>query len=242
MPKLYLVGSGPGDPELITVKALKAIENADAILYDSLANTELLKNAKPDCTKIFSGKRGGEKSVAQEEINQNIIDLAKKVDRIVRLKGGDPMIFGRSFEEITWARDHGIEVEVIPGISSFNAFSSIFQAPITKRKESYGFWIISATTHLRDISDEVAIAAKSSSNIIIFMGLYRLSSIVDELKRHKSLDHPIGVFQGVSTDAQLYTIGTLNNIQKKAEEKGLKSPALVVIGKVLLDIDENNRP
>lgn len=236
MPKLYLIGSGPGDPDLITRKGLKILQTADVVLYDSLAPKELLDETKESCELIFAGKRGGIKSITQEEINQKILEAAKHATIIVRLKGGDPMIFGRSFEEIEWARKHGIEVEVVPGISTLNAFAASYQAPITKREEHYGFWVVSATTHLRELSEEIRIAAQSSSNILIFMGLHKLENIVEEFLKYKASDFPIGIFQNISMQNARHTIGTLADIEMKAKNGKFEAPALVVIGNVLNDI------
>src|SRR4051812_47235261 len=116
--KLTLVGAGPGDPELITLKAVKALQSADAILYDSLASEVLLEYAKKDCVLLYVGKRHGCKSAKQEAIHDLIVHCAQKYGHVVRLKGGDPFVFGRGYEELEHARQHGIEVEVIPGISS----------------------------------------------------------------------------------------------------------------------------
>ena len=237
-PKLTLVGSGPGDPDLITLKGIKAIKNAEVILYDSLAPLELLNYTSESCVKVFAGKRMGKPSIRQQKINELIVSYAKTHQNIVRLKGGDPMVFGRSFEEIETAKKAGIEVEIIPGISSFSAFASAYQAPITKRKACYGFWVISATTHLLELSNEIKIAAQSSSTVIIFMGLNKLSDIVNEFLQHKEKEYPIGLFQAIGTDEETCVIGTLENIVALKEKNNIITPTLIVVGNAVNYIDK----
>ena len=141
-PKLTLVGAGPGDPDLISVKGVKALKQANVILYDALIDPILLNYAKKDCQKVYVGKRAGIHSLSQEEINQLIVDYALKFGHVVRLKGGDPFVFGRGFEELLFATTNGLEIAVIPGITSAIAVPAIQGIPITSRGINESFWVL----------------------------------------------------------------------------------------------------
>ena len=147
-PKLTLVGAGPGDPDLITLKGIKALNEAKVVLYDALANEALLSHAPQDALKIFVGKRGGKRSVPQERINQLILSYASVFGNVVRLKGGDPFIFGRGKEELDFAKRFGIEIEVVPGISSATGLTATQGISLTERGIADGFWVLTAS--LRD--------------------------------------------------------------------------------------------
>ncbi len=165
-----LVGAGPGDAELITLKAIKALKQADAILYDALANDELLEYAKNTCLKIFVGKRFGCHALSQQEINMQIIDYATRHGRVVRLKGGDPFVFGRAMEEIEAIRNAGIPFEVIPGISSALAVPASQLIPLTCRGLNESFWVTTGTVQSGEISPDIKLAAQSSATVIIING------------------------------------------------------------------------
>ena len=145
-PKLTVVGAGPGDLDLITLKAIKALESADVILYDALVNDELLKYTSSNSEKIFVGKRKGCYTYEQEQINELIVSRAKSDGHVVRLKGGDPFIFGRGAEEIDYVRQFNIETAMVPGISSALAVPAYQGIPLTKRNASESFWVIAGTT------------------------------------------------------------------------------------------------
>ena len=156
-PVLSLVGAGPGDPELITLKAIKVIRQADVILYDALANEELLNYASPNAITRFVGKRYGCHALSQSEINQLILDYAFSHGRVVRLKGGDPFVFGRAMEEIETARNHGIAVEIISGISSAIAVPASQMIPLTCRGINESFWVTTSTTQNGGISPDISL-------------------------------------------------------------------------------------
>ena len=170
-PKLTLVGAGPGDVDLITVKAIRVLKTADVVLYDALVNEELLEYINADAEIIFVGKRRGCYRYQQEQINELIVALANSKGHVVRLKGGDPFIFGRGAEEMEYAASFGIETAFVPGISSSLAVPAYQNIPLTKRGSSESFWIITGTTKDHKISSDVALAAKSNATVVVLMGM-----------------------------------------------------------------------
>jgi uroporphyrin-III C-methyltransferase len=230
---LQLVGAGPGDPELITLKALKAIVHADVILFDALANESLLENAKPGALKKFVGKRFGCHALSQQEINHLIIDYATKFRRIVRLKGGDPFVFGRALEEIEAAKAHGIEVEVIPGISSAIAVPASQMIPLTARGVNESFWVTTGTTRSGKISDDIRLAAQSSATVVILMAMSKLEEIMDIFKDFGKSETPVAVIQDGTTAKEKMVIGSVKDIAYRAQYAGLSNPAIIVVGEVV---------
>lgn len=170
-PRLTLVGAGPGDADLITLKAIKALQQADVVLYDALVNPALLEHAAAAAPKVFVGKRAGAHSLKQDEINKLIVDSAMAYGHVVRLKGGDPFVFGRGYEELAYADKFNIATEVVPGISSSIAVPELQQIPLTIRGVNESFWVITGTTSSGEISRDIPLAAQSSASVIILMGL-----------------------------------------------------------------------
>jgi len=232
-PRLTLVGAGPGDPELITIKAIKAIESADVILYDALINTALLEYANKDAEIIFVGKRKGCYSYHQEQINELIVSRAKSHGHVVRLKGGDPFIFGRGAEEIDFVRQFGIESYMVPGISSAMAVPANQGIPLTKRGASESFWVITGTTKSHKISKDVALAAKSTATIVILMGMGKLKEIVRIFSEEKKGNLPVAIVQNGTRKDEQSGFGTINTICDIVKNKKLSSPAIIVIGEVV---------
>ncbi|WP_020533929.1 uroporphyrinogen-III C-methyltransferase [Flexithrix dorotheae] len=237
LPKLTLVGAGPGDPELITLKGIKAIKNADVILYDALANKELLEYAHQDCIKIFVGKRAGKHTFQQLKINKLIVENALKYGHVVRLKGGDPFVFGRGHEELEYAMKFGISTEIVPGISSSVSVPSMQQIPLTKRGVNESFWVVTGTTRNGELSGDLKLAAQSSATVVILMGMKKLAKIRNLFSKYRSQDEPIAIIQNGTCYNEKAGIGNLANIQAIVEEKELSSPAIIVIGQVV-----NERP
>lgn len=233
IPKLTVVGAGPGDPELITLKAIKAIESADVVLYDALINEELLDYASPIAELIFVGKRKGCYSYQQDQINELIVSRAKSHGHVVRLKGGDPFIFGRGAEEIDFVRQFGVQTYVVPGISSCMAVPAYQGIPLTKRGASESFWVITGTTKSHKISADVALAAKSTATVVILMGMAKLDEIISIFSSEGKAQTPIAIIQNGTTQFERCGIGTINTIQKIVVEKQLSSPAIIVIGEVV---------
>lgn len=231
--KLTVVGAGPGDPDLITIKAIKAIESADVILYDALINEELLNYASPHAELIFVGKRKGCYAYQQDQINDLIVSRAKSHGHVVRLKGGDPFIFGRGAEEIDFVKDFGIETYMVPGISSSMAVPAYQGIPLTKRGSSESFWVITGTTKSHTISNDVALAAQSTATVVILMGMGKLEEIVSIFSAEGKSETPIAIIQNGTTQFEKCGIGTIDTIQKIVLEKQLSSPAIIIIGEVV---------
>lgn len=230
---LYLTGAGPGDPELITLKAIRVLKKADVILYDALVNEELLSYASPAALKIFVGKRFGCHALSQQEINLLIIEYGLKHRNIVRLKGGDPFVFGRAQEEIDAARSAGMRVEVVPGISSALAVPAGSMIPLTCRGVNESFWVATGTTKSGDISSDVYLAAKSSATIVLLMAMSKLDKIVDIFIEAGKRHCPVAIIQDGTTSRQRSITGTINDIALKAVYASMTNPAIIIIGEVV---------
>jgi uroporphyrin-III C-methyltransferase len=231
-PQLTLVGAGPGDPELITLKAIKALQNADAVLYDDLANEVLLQYA-PQAAHVYVGKRSGKHSSKQEEINELIVKYALEYGHVVRLKGGDPFIFGRASEEIATAENFNIPVTIVPGISSSTALPALHQVPITQRNVSEGFWVMTATVQNHRLASDLQLAAQSSATVIILMGVHKLPDIVDIYQTLGKNETPIMIIQNGSLPNEKVVIGTIDTILAIAQQAEISTPAIMVIGEVV---------
>lgn len=233
MSKLILVGAGPGDPDLITLKAIKALQTADVVLYDALASKELLTYCKPDCVLVYVGKKPGIHQYQQIFINDMIVDYARQYNKVVRLKGGDPFVFGRGHEELEHARMHGIAVEVVPGISSSVAVPAVNEIPLTKRGVNESFWVVTGTTMDHELSKDVELAAQSSATVVILMGMKRLKRIISLFSKSRGSNEAIGIIQNGTRTDQKQVFGTLDNIQTKVDNAEISSPAIIVIGEVV---------
>ena len=231
--KLSLVGAGPGDPELITLKAINAIAAADVILYDALANDTLLKYASPLAIKRFVGKRYGCHALSQQEINLLIVEYACSHGHVVRLKGGDPCVFGRAQEEIVAARTAGIEVEVIPGISSAIAVPASQMIPLTCRGINESFWVTTGTTQSGEISTDIRLAAQSSATVVILMAMSKLEAIMEIFSENGKKDTPVAIIQDGTTPKENIVIGSVKDIFFKAQYAQLANPAIIIIGEVV---------
>ncbi|MCB4798607.1 uroporphyrinogen-III C-methyltransferase [Neotamlana laminarinivorans] len=232
-PKLTVVGAGPGDEDLITLKAIKAIESANVILYDALINESLLKYASQDAELIFVGKRRGCYAYQQEQINDLIVAKAKEKGHVVRLKGGDPFIFGRGAEEIDYVRQFGLETFMVPGISSSLAVPAYQGIPLTKRGASESFWVITGTTKEHKISGDVALAAKSTATVVILMGMGKLDKIVEIFSAENKQDAHIAIIQNGTRADEKVGIGRIYNIEAIVKEQELANPAIIIIGDVV---------
>lgn len=232
-PKLTLAGAGPGDPDLITAKAIQAIGKADVILYDSLINPILLNYAPASVKKIFVGKRNDQPSFKQEHINDLIVDLAFIYGHVVRLKGGDPFIFGRGYEEIEHARLFNIETEVIPGISSSTGVLALNGIPVTHRGLSESFWVVTGTTRTGELSNDIRLAAKSTATVVILMGIKKLHEIIEVYKSAGKSKTPIAIIQNGTLPNEKTIIGTIDTIAEIAQLNNIQSPAIIVVGEVV---------
>lgn len=229
---LTVVGAGPGDIELITLKAIKVLRNADVILYDALVNEELLTYAE-NAELIFVGKRKGCYAYQQDQINELIVSRARTHGHVVRLKGGDPFVFGRGSEEMEYAAAHGLEVAMVPGISSSLSVPAYQNIPVTKRGAAESFWVITGTTKDHKLSTDVALAAKSSATVVILMGMSKLSQIVASFKYEGKYETPIAIIQNGTRENEKLGIGTIETIVKVVEDQKLSNPAIIIIGEVV---------
>jgi uroporphyrin-III C-methyltransferase len=231
--KVYLVGAGPGDPGLITVKGKRCLEAADVILYDELVNRELLDYAAAKCEIVYVGKKSGGHCADQRAIDALLIDKARQGKMVIRLKGGDPFVFGRGGEEAQAVRTAGIPVEIIPGISSAIAAPAYAGIPVTHRLHASSITIV--TGH-RASGDNVnwRELLRTVDTLVILMGLKNLRAIMDRLLAEGcSPDRPAALIQSGTLPAQRTAVGTVANIASLAEKGGFGSPAVIVVGDVV---------
>jgi len=242
---ISIVGAGPGDPELLTVKAMKRIQEADIILYDALVSDEILNLASPNTQRIYVGKiyqDGQNQTGRQEWINQLIIDLSEKGQKIVRLKSGDPMIFGRSAEEIRFCIENKLNYEVIPGVTSALGAASLYGIPLTERGKNS--MVLFGTGHYSkgefpDLEAFVSVL-KSGSPIIIFMGLNKLVQLAQRLTEQSiSGDTCVQILSKVSQPEACALECTLETINQAVETQKPSMPALVIIGKNVVRLNES---
>ena len=231
-PKLTIVGAGPGDVELITLKAIKALENADVVLYDALVNEELLQHAK-QAEIVFVGKRFGCHAYSQDQINDLIVTMAKKHGHVVRLKGGDPFVFGRGSEEIDFASQFGIEIAIVPGISSALGVPASNGISLTQRGIAESFWVITGTTSDHKLSKDVALALQSSATVVILMGMNKLDEIIALYQQNRTDDLPIAIIQNGTKSNEKKVIGTISSIAELVKDSEIASPAIIIIGEVV---------
>lgn len=231
-PKLILVGAGPGDPELISVKGLKALQAADVVMYDALVSEELLQHA-PNAVKVFCGKRAGTHYMKQEEINRQIVEHAQRYGTVVRLKGGDPFIFGRGQEELEYAEKHGIPTAIIPGISSATALATSRKIPLTKRGITESVWVTTGTTSCGALSDDIELAAQSSATVVILMGIGKLPEIVKVFLKYKPTTYPMAIIQNGTLPDEKVVCGHLVTIQDKVAKENITAPAIIIVGEVV---------
>lgn len=236
-PKLSVVGAGPGDPELITVKAVNTLRTAQVVLYDALINRELLDYA-PDAEHIFVGKRKDKHRFSQQEINELIVKYALERGHVVRLKGGDPFVFGRGSEEVAYAQKNGLKTAVVSGITSAIAVPAGLGIPLTQRGISESFWVITGTTSRRKLSKDVNLAAQSTATVVILMGMGKLKEIVEVFRSYGKEETPVGIIQNGTTVNQRAGFGRIRSIEKVVEEKKLTAPAIIVIGEVVSNADK----
>jgi len=208
------------------------LQNADVVLYDALVDPELLEYA-PQAEQIFVGKRKGCYSYQQEQINDLIVERATQGLHVVRLKGGDPFVFGRGAEEMEHAAAFGVEVEVVPGISSSVSVPASQNIPVTKRGAAESFWVITGTTKEHKLSKDVTLAAKSNATVIILMGMSKLGQIMELFKEEGKTETPVAIIQNGTRDNEKIGIGTVASIEHKAKEQQLSNPAIIVIGEVV---------
>lgn len=238
--KVYIVGAGPGDPDLITVKGLKAIQAADVILYDRLINQDLLDYAKRSAEMIYCGKLPNFHTLKQETIHHFLVKHAKSGKIVTRLKGGDPFVFGRGAEEAEALRAHNIPYEIIPGITAGISAPAYAGIPVTHREYSSSFTVI--TGHQRSSEGESIQwenVAKASDTLVIYMGMKNLPSICQRLKKHgRDENTPVAVIQWGTTNEQRTVVGTLDTIEERVTTQAITNPSIIIVGEVVKLHDE----
>ncbi len=232
-PKLILVGAGPGDPELISVKGLKALQKAKVVLYDALVHTDLLDEIPKDAVKVFVGKRAGKHSFKQEQINKLIVKYALTFGEVVRLKGGDPFVFGRGKEEVEFAANYGVENEVIPGLSSSTSLPALQGISLTQRNVNESFWVLTGTKSDGSISADLKLAAQSTATVVVLMGRRKLEQIASLYQAQGRGELPVAVIQNGSLPNEKVVLGKVSNIAQRADAKGIGTPAIIVLGEVV---------
>lgn len=232
-PRITLVGAGPGDTDLITLKGVKALKTADVVLYDALVNEELLDFAPEHATRVYVGKRSGDHTYSQDAVNKLMVDYAINYGHVVRLKGGDPFVFGRGYEELDFAALHDIPAQVIPGISSSIAVPGLQQIPVTHRGLSESFWVVTGTTASGKVSADVYEAARTKATVVVLMGIHKLAEIAGIFKNEGKNALPVAVIQSGSTKDEKVVVGIVDTIVELAEENKITSPAIIVLGEVV---------
>lgn len=233
MGKVYLVGAGPGDEKLITVKGLEKLKECDAVVYDRLASEKLLDYVREDCEKIYVGKQAGKHYRKQEEINEILAECGRKYNKVVRLKGGDSFVFGRGGEEIETLEKYHIPYEVIPGITSAIAVPECAGIPVTHRAVSRSFHVITGHTNTSQGSPayDYETLAKLEGTLVFLMGLSNLGQIAEKLmEAGKKETTPVAVIANGTTDRQQTVTGTLLSIAEEVKRSSIPSPAVIVIG------------
>lgn len=246
---VYLIGAGPGDPGLITVKGLEFIKQCDTIIYDRLGTYQLLEMVKPDCRRIYVGKQAGSHYKKQPEINEILVEEGRKGNMVVRLKGGDPFVFGRGGEEVTALLEAGIPFQVIPGITSAVAVPEVCGIPVTHRGTSRSFHVI--TGHKRadihrsdeDVLNDYAYIRNQEGTSVFLMGLNRLPQIMERLVQTGAEEHtPVAVISKGTMPGQQIVRGDIQSIADKVNDAKLESPAIIVVGEnAALDFTAPNR-
>jgi uroporphyrin-III C-methyltransferase len=232
-----LVGAGPGDPELLTLKALKAIQAATVLFVDDLVNPEIVAFASPSARIVYVGKRGGCKSTPQAFIEKLMVMAVKEGDNVVRLKGGDPFIFGRGGEEIEALRAAGIEVSVVNGITSGLAAMTSLGVPLTHREHAHGVVFVTGHAKPGDAGTDWALlaatAAQAKLTLVIYMGVSGSQQIQNEMLLGLPASTPVAIIQRASLPAQRHAVCTLGSLRATIEREALQSPSVIVVGDVL---------
>ena len=234
MKKVYLIGAGPGDPELITLKAIRALQESEAVLYDHLINPEILRHCSDKAEFIFVGKSKGDHTLPQDEINKLIVELTSRHNTVSRLKGGDPYIFGRGGEEFEFVLNHGIDCEVIPGITSASGASTSCNIPLTHR--DYASEVIFITGHKKKEGDYAGFSSLDlkRKTYVLYMAVSAVGDIMKEImKNPENKKIPVAVVEKATLKNERVVTGLVENISDLILEKNIQPPALIILGEVV---------
>ncbi len=232
--EVYLVGTGPGDPDLLTFRALRLMQQADVVLYDRLIGDGILNLVRRDASRIYVGKMKNDHSVPQEEISEMLIRLAQEGKRVLRLKAGDPFVFGRGGEEIEALADNGINFQVIPGVTAANGCASYAGIPLTHRDHAQGYIVVTGHEKDGELNLDWDSLIQPRRTVVIYMGLTSLGTIVDGFVSHGAdPETPAAVIENGTRAGQRVITGTLASLPGKSAEAEVKSPALIIIGSVV---------
>ena len=232
--EVYLIGGGPGDPDLLTFKALRLMQQADIVLYDRLISPEVLNLVRRDATRIYVGKTAGDHAVSQSNINQKLVEYAKQGNRVVRLKGGDPFIFGRGGEEIETLAEHGVSFQVVPGITAASGCASYAGIPLTHRDHAQSVHFIAGHLRSGQIDLNWRELVQCNQTLVFYMGLNGMETICAKLLEHGlAADTPAALIEKGTTDQQRVFISDLTNLPKRVRDAGAKAPTLIIVGTVI---------
>lgn len=235
--QVYLVGAGPGDPGLMTVKGLRCIQQADVVLYDKLANPEFLKEAPESAELVYVGKTKGNHPLPQDDINKLIVEKAQPGKVVVRLKGGDPYVFGRGGEEAQYLEKIGVPFEVVPGVTAGFAAAAYSGIPVTHRDCTTSVTLVTGHSKSGDKEQPTInwnCLAPGDGTLVFYMGLSNLDTICRELIAHgRPAETPLGIISCATTAQQMTVISTLENAPQQVSEMAIPTPAVIIVGKVV---------
>ena len=232
--EVYLVGTGPGDPDLLTFRALRLMQQADVVLYDRLIGDGILNLVRRDASRIYVGKMKEDHTVAQEEISEMLVRLAQEGKRVLRLKGGDPFVFGRGGEEIATLAENGVAFQVIPGVTAANGCSTYAGIPLTHRDHAQGYIVVTGHEKDGELNLNWDSLIQPRQTVVIYMGLTSLGSITEGFLKHGADPAtPAAVVENGTREGQRVITGTLESLQDKSAAAEIKSPALIIVGSVV---------